>query len=176
MTPESGKHIVQCDRNTSLCTGCNSCMMMCGLSHNGACGPANGRIKVHLDSTSSMMYTVYACQHCSDHPCYNACPLKDKAMCVGENNIVYINEDRCVGCGRCMKACRFTPSRITLVQVKDRKKRKAKKCDLCRNNPDGPVCVAHCSARVLSLGEDQSQMRTVLALGADVNVDTENNA
>lgn len=144
-----GSHIEQCPKEESLCMGCHSCEMMCGLFHEGTASPAHKRIQVELDSINNMIYTVHTCQHCSEHPCYNACPLSDKAMCIDENNIVYINENACIGCGKCVRACKFTPSRIVLVKTADKKRRKAKKCDLCRTREGGPICVEHCFVQVL---------------------------
>lgn len=155
MNENYGNHIIQYAREYSVCTGCHSCEIMCALSHSEPAGPANGRIQIELDSVSSMVYTVMACQHCADHPCYEKCPKKDKAMCLDKDkNIAYINEENCIGCGLCVKACKFTPSRIKLVKVPDKKKRKAKKCDLCRNRPEGPICLEHCSAQCIGLSEN----------------------
>lgn len=155
MSDSYGNHIIQYDKSYSLCTGCHSCEMMCGLVHTGACSPTNGCIHVELDSTSSMMYQVLSCQHCDDHPCYDACPLKGKAMCLDEErNIAYVNTDNCVGCGKCMRSCKFRPSRITVLMTKDRSRRKARKCDLCRTRSEGPACIEHCSAGVLGLSGD----------------------
>lgn len=148
-----GPHIVPVEKEVSMCMGCHSCEMMCSLYHSGKTGPAYGCIQIELDAVSSMQYTVYTCQHCADHPCYDACPLKDKAMCKDENGIVYINEASCIGCGKCVRACKFTPSRIKLLPVKDRKQRKAHKCDLCRGRSEGPACIEHCSAQVLKLSD-----------------------
>ena len=157
---EYGPHIVQYPKEYSLCAGCHSCELMCGLAHNGIAGPPYGRIQVELDNLSSMIYTVYSCQHCADHPCYDACPKKDKAMCMDENGIVYVEESACIGCGKCVRACRFTPSRITLVKVKDKKQRKGRKSDLCRGREGGPVCLQHCSARCIGLRTDPLPYQT----------------
>ena len=75
-------------------------------------------------------------------------------MCIDENNIVYVNEDECVGCGLCQKACVFEPSRINMVKSADKKQRKAKKCDLCRERPEGPACVQWCPIRCIGLSDD----------------------
>lgn len=148
-----GPHIEQEKKEVSMCMGCHSCEMMCSLFHDGKTGPGYGRLQIELDSVSTMGYTVYTCQHCADHPCYDACPMKDKAMCIDEKGIVYINEENCIGCGKCVKACKFTPSRIVLLPIKDRKQRKARKCDLCRGREEGPACVAHCPAMVLKVSD-----------------------
>ena len=110
-----------------------------------------GGIRVDL-GTRSMVHTVLACQQCEDRPCYEACPKKDSAMCVDpETGVVYVDEENCVGCGKCMRACRFTPSRISMKRDRDRRNWKAVKCDLCRGNPDGPQCIRWCPVQCLGM-------------------------
>lgn len=150
---EYGNRIVQYSIDYSLCTGCETCSMMCALAHDGIVSPGCNRIQVKL-GTRSMIHEILTCQHCEDHPCYESCPRKDSAMMVDENNIVYINEENCIGCGACIRACKFTPPRIVMMKNKDRKKWKAKKCDLCRDNPEGPQCIAWCPVKCIGLSDD----------------------
>jgi Fe-S-cluster-containing hydrogenase component 2 len=145
-----GNHIVQYSPEYSFCAGCTSCEVVCTLTRDGLVSPSCNRIFVMRDNRS-MIHTVLSCQQCSDHPCYEACPKKDEAMKIDENNIVYIDEDMCIGCGLCAKACVFTPSRINMVNSADKSKRKAKKCDLCRTRPEGPACVEWCPVRCIGL-------------------------
>lgn len=146
-------HVVQYPKEYSVCTGCHSCELVCSLVHDGVTGPQHGRIKLQLGPVKEMIHTALSCQQCADHPCYEVCPKKDKAMCIDENDIVYINEEQCIGCGKCVKACKYQPSRINLVKSKDKSKRKAKKCDLCRGRAEGPACVQYCPSRCLGLSE-----------------------
>lgn len=74
-------------------------------------------------------------------------------MCIDENNIVYINEKECVGCGLCRKACVFEPSRINMVISDDKKQRKAKKCDMCRTRPEGPACIQWCPVKCIGMSK-----------------------
>lgn len=151
-------HIVQYSPEYSLCAGCESCSIMCGLEHEGFTGPGNSRIRINL-GTRSMIHEVLSCKQCVDHPCYDACPKKDLAMCIDEKtDIVYINEEFCIGCGLCAKKCAFTPSRISIKKNKDRKKWKAVKCDLCRNRPEGPACIEYCPVRCIGLSENSVYM------------------
>lgn len=159
-TPEElaqyGNHIVQYSPEYSLCAGCESCSILCGLTHEGFTGPGNSRIKVDL-GTRSMMHTIVACQQCNDHPCYDACPKKDAAMKIDEETgVVYIEEAACIGCGLCAKACKFQPSRISMKKNRDRKLWKAVKCDLCRGNPEGPQCIKYCPVRCIGLSADST--------------------
>lgn len=146
------RHIVQAPSDVSFCAGCNACEIVCTLVHDGVVGPCYNRIFMEK-GTQSMVTVIHTCQHCSDHPCYEACARKDQAMCLDENGIVYINEEFCIGCKRCIKACVFDPPRINYVKSTDKTKRKAKKCDLCRIRPEGPACVQFCQVSCLSLSD-----------------------
>lgn len=148
---EFNKHIIQYPASYSLCLGCQSCDLVCSLIHDGVTGPNHGRIKIAEPDYKHLRFEILSCQQCTDHPCYNACPKKDSAMCIDENGIVYINEEHCIGCGLCSKKCKFTPSRINI----DRKNRKAKKCDLCRNRPEGPACIQYCPVKCLGLSVEE---------------------
>ena len=75
-------------------------------------------------------------------------------MKIDENGIVYIDEENCIGCGKCARNCKFEQSRIVMKRNRDRKKWKAGKCDLCRENPEGPQCVKWCPVRCIGLSED----------------------
>ena len=151
---EYANHIVQYSPEYSLCAGCEACSIMCALTHEGYTGPNNARIKVNL-GTRSMLHEILACQQCLDHPCYDACPKRGEAMVIDdETGIVYINEEYCIGCGLCAKRCKFTPSRISIRKHSNRKMWKAVKCDLCRDNPEGPQCIKHCQVRCLGLSAD----------------------
>ena len=147
-------HIIHAPKEYSLCTGCITCEMMCSLLHDGCVGLQHNRIFLETGRIKEMVHTIHSCQQCDDHPCYEACPKKDSAMCIdGETGIVYIDEENCIGCGKCQKACRFTPSRINLVKSKDKTQRKAKKCDLCWDMEDGPQCIKWCPAMCLALSD-----------------------
>lgn len=149
-TRRFGRHVVQSPMEYSLCAGCTTCEIVCTLIHDGLVSPSYNRIFVDR-GTRSMIHTILSCQQCSDHPCYSACPKKDEAMCIDENGIVYVNEEKCIGCGLCAKACVFEPSRINMVKSSDKNTRKAKKCDMCRNDPEGPACVRWCPVKCLAV-------------------------
>lgn len=143
-------HIIQYPSSHSLCLGCQSCDLVCSLTHEGVTGPKLGCIRIDEPNYKELQFHVLACMQCEDHPCYNACPKKDKAMRIDENGIVYIDQEECIGCGLCAKNCAFTPSRIQV----DRVKRKAHKCDLCRGREGGPACVEYCPVKALGVGQE----------------------
>ncbi len=76
------------------------------------------------------------CRHCDPEtaPCALACP--NNAFFEIAEGILSINEEKCVGCGKCAEACEFNA--ITI------RNGKASKCDLCAGNDFRPVCVEAC--------------------------------
>ena len=151
---EYGNHIVQYSMEYSVCAGCETCSIMCGLTHEGFTGPGNSRIRINL-GTRSMIHTVLACQQCLDHPCYDACPKKGAAMVIDEETgIVSIDEEHCIGCGKCIKACKFDEPRISMKKNSKRNLWRAVKCDLCKDNPEGPQCIKWCPVRCIGLSKD----------------------
>ena len=159
----AGKHIVVAPTQATVCTGCGSCEVVCALVHDGVVSPSYKRIKVELDRGDRMMHRIYTCQQCDDHPCYDACPKQDEAMCLDENDIVYVDLDECIGCGLCKQACPFEPARITIAKRIGSKKRIAVKCDMCRTRPEGPACVEHCQAVVLGVSDEEGPWVAALA-------------
>jgi Fe-S-cluster-containing hydrogenase component 2 len=74
--------------------------------------------------------------------------LKDKALCIDQTTgAVYVDENRCTGCGLCVDACPFDPPRIKI----NAQKNVAFKCDLCRERKGGPICVEYCPFEALKV-------------------------
>lgn len=136
--------------NQEKCSACGRCLMSCAVSHWGAVAPSLSAIKWFEGNTFygfNGRYPLF-CQQCSHPECYYACPARDKALCIdSETGATYINYDECDGCAKCIKACPFEIKRINF----DRIERVAIKCDLCRKQANGPVCVAVCDRQALML-------------------------
>jgi Flp pilus assembly CpaF family ATPase/ferredoxin len=90
------------------------------------------------DSTS-----VFNCSNCKNAPCIFAC--KQNAIFYISNGIVSIDQDRCIGCGECLKAC---PHDAIVL-----KKKKAYKCDLCANVSFSMFCYKN-NKELLELVDD----------------------
>ena len=149
---EYGNRVVKYPPEYSVCTGCKSCEIVCSLLHDGVVSPARSRIAFKMGDLDYMMHDIYVCQQCKDHPCYNVCPKKDKAMRIDENGIVYVSKEDCIGCGKCVKACPFETPRIHVIKIDG--KRYAVKCDLCRDLEGGPRCIQNCPAACLGLSSE----------------------
>lgn len=142
--PKSGKII----HNPELCRGCKICELACSVYHEGICSAHLSRIHVVPDDLA-LEFPAQICHQCQYPSCYYACPKKDKSMCIdSETGARYINEDECLRCGKCARACPFTPSLIW--QREEDSKKIYYKCDLCRGRDGGPICVEFCPRNALT--------------------------
>ncbi len=131
--------------DSNLCAGCGVCGLMCAFYHEKEYGASLSRNELERDPFR-VEYTFYVCQQCTSPDCYFACPNKDEALCVDKKTgVKYVNTAKCVGCGSCTEACRFTPPRANVHPVK----KVSFKCDLCRERVEGPICVEYCTMHAL---------------------------
>jgi anaerobic dimethyl sulfoxide reductase subunit B (iron-sulfur subunit) len=88
------------------------------------------------------------CNHCADPACAAACPTN--AYTVRGDGIVWLEEEKCVGCAYCAWACPYGAPQYS------RDLGRTTKCDFCRDLIDEgllPACVAACPMRALDLVE-----------------------
>ncbi len=141
------------------CTGCGSCELMCALLREGVGGPSMARCRIDRDPFNAA-FSFQTCRQCLAPSCYVSCPERDKAIVIEEKTgIHYIVEEECTGCKRCIKACPFETPRVLF----NRHKKKAYMCDLCRERPQGPVCVEYCPTGALSLVVSKKLSKTTEA-------------
>lgn len=137
--------------NSEECIQCARCVMACAAYHEGAVAPQLSRIRwVEDNPFNGFVYPMpLFCQQCDYPECYFACPLPDQALCIDSaTGTRYINREKCLGtsCGKCVEACPFEPSRISL----DAELNTAIMCDLCKDRAGGPVCVEVCDRQALT--------------------------
>lgn len=145
------------------CQGCASCMLACSLVHEGVESQSLSRIQIIQSSFDAFPgdLTISQCRQCVAPACVGVCPVAALTADAEFGNVRKVDRTKCVGCGACVKACPYTPSRSVLV-ADDRfdGKDKAKKCDLCADTPyhwddagGGPngkqACVAICPVEAI---------------------------
>lgn len=125
-----------------LCACCCMCVQTCSLK--------NYRVGSHILTNIQMLsYSNYewdafavVCEQCDDPACMRACPVGAiEADPVTGARVV--NQEACIGCKRCIKACPFEPKRL----VYDPRVKKVSKCNLCGGDP---ACVKACPMGALT--------------------------
>lgn len=128
------------------CVGCKLCEMACYKAHNNT-ETTIGNIRKNLVSRIHVIKTTSGkapvqCRHCEDAPCAKACAL---GAIREENNIILVDESKCVGCKLCTVACPFGAIEIG---KNEHGKNVALKCDMCREKGD-QACVKACPKKAL---------------------------
>ncbi len=165
------------------CTGCQTCSVSCKVE-NGL-GPTIHRVRIiekEIGKYPSVrrIYIPKRCMNCAEPECIEVCP--SGATVQGEDGIVTIDRDTCIGCRYCMMACPYDArmylaeeqsyhpesSRWEDERYKEHTIGTVEKCDFCKARVDGgvkagldpgkdqdasPFCVFSCIANALHFGD-----------------------
>ncbi len=144
---------VFCD--ISLCIGCGMCERQCIMSHYGLSMKEavlddpllRQRCKSHRTPT---IKAAVHCKQCENAPCMAVCPVG--AILRRDGRLIFVDEDRCIGCKECMIACPF--GAVYLGDLPDGRS-VATKCDLCVDTESGsPACVKGCPKKALRVVDE----------------------
>jgi carbon-monoxide dehydrogenase iron sulfur subunit len=135
--------------NEERCLGCRLCEYWCA---NANLGGIDGRDmvrnlkgktihpRIRIEDTGvegNSIHFAVQCRHCCDPQCVRACI--SGALSIGEDGLVTVDKDRCIGCFTCVLTCPYgcvMPSDDGHV---------VQKCELCLKNTVGaPACAANC--------------------------------
>lgn len=169
------------------CTACKACQVACTNANQTPYWSGNFRTVIEdILEGSARDFLPRICQQCQDAPCESVCPTG--ATYRGDDGIVHIDYEACIGCKACVAACpygaRYQYSRADVKTNKAIWGEMSKhpvphvdKCDLCsERRADGkePACVATCMGKARIYGDladpnsavSQAAKKAV-ALGAD---------
>jgi len=138
--------------NSKRCIGCHACEVHCKTNKKLPVGPILCEIShPPLKAAKGFPMTEFqfrSCYHCEDPSCVPVCPTG--AMKKREDGIVYVDQEKCIGCLACISACpwsvpQFNPATGKVV-----------KCDYCMDRVDAglkPACVSKCTTYALKFVE-----------------------
>ncbi len=190
----------------TACRGCHACSVACKTESDVRLGVfRNSVIEGESGTYPDTKYLAipWLCNHCEAPSCLDRCPTDpikaSLAMPSGEeveywaratyqrpDGLVLMDQDRCVGCGRCVEDCTYgarfldwakaaggDPASVGLTIASPKA---ADKCDLCVHRLEQglvPACVNTCPAdarMVGNLNDPNSAINAAIAAGgADVS-------
>jgi Fe-S-cluster-containing hydrogenase component 2 len=123
---KSEKSHIWISREFSKCSGCRKCEIACSLKHENKIWPETSRVRVFMLVPGTEF--PHLCTQCEDYPCIEACPSKALSA-NSETGAVKVDNDKCIGCGKCIDAC---PGKIPHIHPQTKK---ILICDLCGGEP-----------------------------------------
>jgi phenylacetyl-CoA:acceptor oxidoreductase 27-kDa subunit len=107
--------------NLVKCTRCHACVAACRVEHFLPIGMTWPRLIAWEPETgqaadTSMTTFAVRCNHCKEAPCVEVCPAE--ATKKRDDGIVYVDNNKCVGCRYCVVACPYQ-NRTFLSKDKD---------------------------------------------------------
>ena len=138
------------------CNGCESCELVCSLAHEGSSSQASSRITIHYSLEGEAACDV--CQQCRQPSCLYVCPVEAILIHKG-SGARYIDERICIGCNQCYDACPFTPKQAMIKAYRGEERITFIKCDLCKDQKEGPMCVKYCPTEALTFLPAESRKR-----------------
>ena len=148
--------------DASLCVRCDHCEKACADTHGGT-----SRLDRQAGPTFANVHVPTSCRHCENPRCMKDCP--PDAIHRNPNGEVFI-QDTCIGCGNCERNCPYGVIQLApadpdtswsslwawlllgvtsepgrqVVRAETDGKKKAVKCDMCKDLSGGPACVRAC--------------------------------
>ncbi|MDO5530597.1 4Fe-4S dicluster domain-containing protein [Sutterella sp.] len=88
------------------CAGCHACAIACKEENQVAPGIFYERIRRFENAEARYInYFRASCQHCENPACMKVCPAK--AIHKGPAGEVLVDEEKCIGCQMCARACPY---------------------------------------------------------------------
>jgi Fe-S-cluster-containing hydrogenase component 2 len=131
--------------NVDSCSGCRCCELICAFAHENQFKPSVSRISVVKEDAWGFDIPVF-CAHCDDCTAAENCP--SRALYRNAMGLITVDEQRCSGCGNCVKICSLNAIRL------HPDKHMPLLCDLCGGKP---LCIEKCPTKALTYTDTSKQ-------------------
>ena len=132
------------------CIGCFSCAMACKNQYHqppGVVWRYVYSLKEEIYAHHERAFLSLACNHCEHPTCLEVCPVEAYTKREKDGVVVH-HQDKCIGCGNCIRSCPYGAPRYN-PELK-----KAEKCSFCWERQDAglkPACVLGCPTKALQI-------------------------
>jgi Fe-S-cluster-containing dehydrogenase component len=102
------------------CVGCGACAFACKAENNTRnrdAGQSHNWADFLMKTEGTFPNVTHwvmpvLCNHCSNAPCVEACPVTPKAMYKTPEGITMHNDELCIGCRACQEACPYSHAEL----------------------------------------------------------------
>lgn len=136
--------------DSDRCVGCFTCAMACKNQYHQEKGvvwrqvyPLTQEIYPHRERA---FYSL-ACNQCEHPACLEVCPVSAYYKREADGIVVH-EQDKCIGCGNCIRSCPFGAPKYNPTL------KKAEKCSFCWQRIDAglpPMCVLSCPVDAIAV-------------------------
>jgi len=161
--------VVDLDR----CIGCKACAIACKAEFDTRLGVFRSQVIDYEHGRypkTKRDFLPWLCNHCANPPCVPVCPVdpidaefngvkfKKRATYERPDGAVLVDQDRCIGCGECLRNCPYKVRFFDPVKKAggDPGEKPASKCDFCVHRLEAgvvPSCVNTCPGRARVIGD-----------------------
>jgi len=148
--------------DTRRCSGCQACSIACKTEFGVPIGGVRSWVE-HIETgtypKTERRMLPRLCNHCSEPPCVDVCPVEDATYKRESDGIVVVDDTKCNGCAKCVQACPYDARFMNPFKgdpVKTKGNGVADKCDFCVHRiAEGivPSCVNTCPGKARVFGD-----------------------
>lgn len=140
--------------DNSLCVNCQACRLACQNENNLPVEKKYIRfdyVDVGSFPTTKHYVNRHSCQHCTDAPCVDVCPVD--ALYKGPEGFTHMEFDTCIGCQACGMVCPFSVPDFGADPASG--EWKMYKCTACKHlvsQGGTPACASTCMTEAVQYG------------------------
>lgn len=136
--------------NAEKCLGCFTCAMSCKNMYHQPSEVTWRKLYDLKDPIYPHAFRGFyslTCNHCETPACLSACPVGAYSK-RDLDGVVIHDQDKCIGCGNCIRSCPFGAPQYNETL------KKAEKCSFCWQRLDQnlePACVLSCPVKAIEV-------------------------